>query len=60
MTQSYEITFEWPNGDWTWTFSDEEDFHGAMLQALKLCPPSCRVAKVVAEPEGFRHGKKVA
>jgi len=46
----YEVTFEWPNGDWTWVFILVKDFHEAMLQALILCPATCRVHRVVWMP----------
>jgi hypothetical protein len=41
--KNYEVTFEWPNGDWTWIYVEGEDFHKAMLLALASCPRDCRV-----------------
>lgn len=41
--KNYEITFEWPNGDWTWIYAQANDFHQAMLIALDKCPLTCRV-----------------
>jgi hypothetical protein len=41
--KNYEVTFEWPNGDWTWIYVETEDFHKAMLLALASCPRDCRV-----------------
>ena len=46
----YEITFEWPNGDWTWAVVEANDFHQAMLIALDKCPLTCRVHRVVVLP----------
>lgn len=45
--KNYEITFEWPNGDWTWTYVEANDFHQAMLVALDKCPLTCRVHGVL-------------
>lgn len=58
----YELTFEWPNGDWTWVYRESPDFHDAMLVALRECPKDCRVHKVMPMPapapaplaDGFR------
>jgi hypothetical protein len=42
----YEITFEWPNGDWTWIDVEANDFHQSMLIALDRCPLTCRVHSI--------------
>jgi hypothetical protein len=44
--KNYEITFEWPNGDWTWIYAEANDFHQALLVALDKCPLTCRVHNV--------------
>lgn len=41
--KNYELTFVWPNDDWTWTYVEASDFHQAMLMALDKCPLTCRV-----------------
>src|SRR5580693_7801925 len=43
---NYEITFEWPNGDWTWIYLEAKDFHEAICRALCECPRECRVHNV--------------
>jgi hypothetical protein len=45
--KNYEITFEWPNGDWTWIDVEANDFHQAMFIALDRCPLTCRVHSIV-------------
>jgi hypothetical protein len=45
-TKKYQITFEWPNGDWTWIDRDLFDYHEAMLVALRACPRECRVHNI--------------
>src|SRR5580698_3560746 len=32
--KNYEITFEWPNGAWTWIDVEANDYHQAMLIGL--------------------------
>jgi hypothetical protein len=59
MEHEFELTFEWPNGDWTWTYYQARDFHEALLEALKQCPDGCRVHGVVRSPEGFKRGRRV-
>ena len=44
--KNYEITFEWPNGDWTWIDVEANDYHQAMLIGLDRCPLSCRVHNI--------------
>jgi hypothetical protein len=41
--KNFEVTFEWPNGDWTWIYVEAVDFHQVMLLALANCPRECRV-----------------
>ena len=41
--KNFEVTFEWPNGDWTWIYVEAVDFHQALLLALQRCPRECRV-----------------
>lgn len=45
--RNYEITFEWPNGDWTWVYETAPDYHDAMALALDKCPLGCRVRSIV-------------
>ena len=45
--KNYEITFVWPNDDWTWIYMEVRDFHSAMLRALDACPRGCRVHSIV-------------
>jgi hypothetical protein len=40
--KNYEITFVWPNDDWTWIYVEAVDFHQALLLALQRCPRECR------------------
>jgi hypothetical protein len=42
----FQITFAWPNDDWTWIDVKASDFHQAMLFALDKCPATCRVQRV--------------
>jgi hypothetical protein len=44
--QTYQITFEWPNSDWTWTNIEARDFHQSILLALNACPATCRVISI--------------
>jgi hypothetical protein len=44
--KNYEITFEWPNGDWTWIDVEANDYHQAMLIGLDRCPLTCRVHSI--------------
>lgn len=46
----YEITFLWPNGDWTWIKKDARDFHEALLLGLLACPDGCRVLRIERMP----------
>ena len=41
--KTYEITFVWPNEDWTWIYVEVNDFHQAMFVALDKCPATCRI-----------------
>ena len=45
--ENYEITFEWPNGDWTWIYESAPDFHDALALALDKCPATARVHSIV-------------
>jgi hypothetical protein len=45
--KNYEVTFVWPNQDWSWIYVEAPDFHDAMLSALKACPRECRVHGVL-------------
>ena len=45
--KTYEVTFVWPNDDWTWVYTEAKDFHAAMLQAMLACPDMCRVKSVL-------------
>jgi hypothetical protein len=45
--KNYEITFEWPNGDWTWIYVEAVDFHQAILWALDRQPATTRVHSIV-------------
>lgn len=45
--KTYEVTFVWPNDDWTWVYVESEDFHAAMLQAMLVCPRPCRVKSIL-------------
>jgi hypothetical protein len=45
--KNYEITFVWPNDDWTWIYVEVRDFHSAMLRALDACPRGCRVHSIL-------------
>lgn len=40
---TYEITFEWPSGDWTWTVFYASDFHELLEFAISQCPSGARV-----------------
>jgi hypothetical protein len=51
-----QITFVWPNGDWTWINVEANDFHQAMLIALDKCPSHCRVQRIEVEPKGKTFG----
>jgi hypothetical protein len=42
--KNYEITFERPNGDWTWIYAEARDFHHAIIVALEQCPRGCQGA----------------
>lgn len=42
----FQITFVWPNDDWTWADVEANDFHQAMLFALDKCPAGCRVKSI--------------
>lgn len=53
--KNYELTFVWPNDDWTWTYVEASDFHQAMLMALDKCPLTCRVHGIA-----FRTPEQVA
>jgi hypothetical protein len=44
--KNYEITFVWPNEDWTWIYVEARDFHQAMLLALNACPRECSVHSI--------------
>jgi hypothetical protein len=59
MEHEYELTFEWPNESWTWTYYMARDFHEAVLEALKQCPRGCRVRSVVRSPDGFKRGRLI-
>jgi hypothetical protein len=52
----FQITFVWPNDDWTWTDVEANDFHQAMLFALDKCPATCRVKSI----ERLQAGKDYA
>jgi hypothetical protein len=52
MTTKFQITFVWPNDDWTWIDVEALDFHQSMLVALDKCPPNCRVKSIERLPEG--------
>ena len=41
--KNFEVTFEWPNGDWTWIYVEAKDFHEAICRALCECPRECRI-----------------
>lgn len=43
----FQITFIWPNDDWTWIDIEASDFHQAMLVALDKLPFSCRVHNIM-------------
>jgi hypothetical protein len=43
----FEITFKWPDDSWTWIEVEALDFHEAILEALKQCPPECRVQSLI-------------
>lgn len=43
----FEITFVWPNNDWTWIYREAKDFHAAMLIALIELPDGCRVKSII-------------
>lgn len=42
----FQITFVWPNDDWTWIDVEANDFHQSMLFALDKCPAGCRVKSI--------------
>ena len=42
----YQITFAWPNEDWTWIDVKEASFHAAICTALSRCPASCRIVRI--------------
>jgi hypothetical protein len=44
--KDYQITFEWPNGDWTWLNTRARDYHQIILMALDACPTTCRVRRI--------------
>lgn len=44
--KNYEITFVWPNEDWTWIYVEAIDFHDAMAMAIQKCPRDCRVHSI--------------
>lgn len=41
--KNYEITFVWPNGDWTWIYASAPDFHDVLAIAVDKCPDGARV-----------------
>lgn len=43
---TFQITFVWPDDDWTWIDVEANDFHQAMLIALDKLPSSCRVHRI--------------
>lgn len=44
--KKFEVTFEWPSGDWTWIFIEVSDYHEAILTALVRAADQCRVHNV--------------
>jgi hypothetical protein len=48
----FQITFVWPNDDWTWIDVEANDFHQSMLIALDKCPATCRVQRIERLQEG--------
>lgn len=48
----FQITFVWPNDDWTWIDVEAVSFHQAMLIALDKCPATCRVHHIERLQEG--------
>lgn len=48
----FQITFVWPNDDWTWIDVEAVSFHQAMLIALDKCPATCRVKGIERLQEG--------
>jgi hypothetical protein len=54
MTTVYELTYQAPNGDWTWDYYEARDFHAALLEALKRCPDGSRVHGVAVMPDNYR------
>jgi hypothetical protein len=43
----FEITFVWPNGEWTWINVEALDFQDAMGIAISRLPISCRIKSIV-------------
>jgi hypothetical protein len=56
MAKKFQITFVWPDDDWTWINVEANDFHQAMLIALDKCPTLARVKNIEREPEGKTFG----
>jgi len=50
MRKLFEITFLWPNGNWTWIQETASDFHDVMLVALLQCPREARVLRIEPMP----------
>ena len=44
---TYEVTFVWPNDDWTWVYVEAVDFQDAMLKSMLACPNACRVKSLL-------------
>jgi hypothetical protein len=40
--KNYEVTFEWPNDDWTWIYVEARDFHHQTAPRLAVpCSSPC-------------------
>jgi hypothetical protein len=50
----FEVTFRWPNDDWTWIYVEAKDFQSAMFKAMEKCPDGCRVKSILPIPSDQR------
>lgn len=46
--RTYELTVEYPNGDWTWERQEHADFHSACIAGLALAHTKrCKLVSVL-------------
>jgi hypothetical protein len=51
MNNVFELTFVYPNGDWTWEYHSADDYHHAITIALMVCPREARIKGIELVPE---------